>query len=763
MKNKTNEGLEFESCNPEFLMSLEIEEIEENLVHFKYNINNKKKISFSKIVANYSILLGSEPDFSWVPHIRPKEDYIIGDHVFRAPVIIYKKGKCAFSLFPDLDVLGSSRPYQAIMDLNLKPADSEQPIISYGFGNYHPVYHVFFPHDPKKTSKFKRNTNFSLGYYVKIYYNDSIANVLKDANRFLWEKYGRKLVYENSNPQVLSYDTYVEEGFKAIIEGHEFWGDFKIENKNCGGVFHHTYLGKKKKPIIFITPEELDNYKEGKMIPPEILDTLIGRIFKRLSSNQRAIKFFDRLLPRFAKRYAEIRNNAWFLNIRTGYGFRFFGDLWKDRDLIERGKKFLTTIMSLPRVKGAFPALILPESPDAERVSYVNGLKAHIFSDDFGIVDISLAMFWAIKYLEDFGDDSSIKEKCKELVALIKELQLESGAIGTYFSIKDGSLQISDDLIDSASSGAPLMFLTEYYKISNDSSVVPIAEKIAKYIEDEIIPEDKWHDFEPFYSCTNLPKDFYDNYTASHVMNNLCIYWCADGLKELYRITKKKEYLNLGERVLSILSLFQQVWNMLYIDFNTFGGFGVQNADAELNDARQALFVRTYMEYYLLTSKKEYMERGIAALRASFALMLLREQEEQCPGNLKDWNTIDGIDRGSMYENYGHVGINRHCSPFVLTDWGIGSSASAAAYAKRHFGDLFIDFKEKIAWGIDGIVVKSSKFEEKKVEIFIEKISDKKYILFKARKPIPDEIELILNGISLGFVSQNELINGVIF
>ena len=246
-------------------------------------------------------------------------------------------------------------------------------------------------------------------------------------------------------------------------------------------------------------------------------------------------------------------------------------------------------------------------------------------------------------------------------------------------------------------------------------------------------------------------------------MNNLCIYWCADGLKGLYEITNKEEYLKTGERVMSILSLFQQVWNMPYIDFNTFGGFGVQNADAELNDARQGIFVRTYMEYYLTTGKREYMERGIAALRASFALMLLREYEDQCPGNIEGCKNLDGIDRGSMYENYGHVGLNLHCSPFVLTDWGIGSSASAAAYAKKHFGDLFIDFKESIAWGIDGIVVKSFEFSEDQIILTIHKIPDKKYVLVKTRDPPETTLKIIVNDQSIGIKGQEELENGFIF
>ena len=107
---------------------------------------------------------------------------------------------------------------------------------------------------------------------------------------------------------------------------------------------------------------------------------------------------------------------------------------------------------------------------------------------------------------------------------------------------------IKDDLIDSASSGAPLMFLLEYYKISQDKDIIAVCEKISQYIENEIIPEDKWHDFEAFYSCTYPPPFDYDPNSKSHIMNNLFIYWCAEGFKELYKGTKKIKYIEIGEK-----------------------------------------------------------------------------------------------------------------------------------------------------------------------------------------------------------------------
>jgi hypothetical protein len=314
--------------------------------------------------------------------------------------------------------------------------------------------------------------------------------------------------------------------------------------------------------------------------------------------------------------------------------------------------------------------------------------------------------------------------------------------------------------MNSASSGAYLMFLIEYYEISKDARIIPVCEKICKFIQKEIVPTNKWHDFEALYSCTYYSLVDYDNFTKSNIMNNLCIHWCAEGFLGFYRITKRKEYLDTGEQILAILSLFQQVWDMPYISYNTFGGFGAQNDDAELGDARQGLFVNTYMQYYIETGREEYMERGIAALRASWALQLLNEYKEVSPGNLKGIDTIDTIDRGCMSENYGHSGRDERIHNFILFDWGNGTAATATAFAKKHFGDIYIDFKEKVIWGIDGVLMKNFNFQENYVEIKCDIIPQKTNIYIKGRDNPMRPIEIILNNVSLGFKGRNEIFDG---
>ncbi len=748
----------------EFIPSIDNEE---NTIYEKYVILFHKKKTLSKILAEFEICLGNQAGFVWVPHLRPKQKYVIGDHIFRSPVIIYSSKTIACALIPDLDELKENRRYPTYLNLEIYSKNEKNPYLSYGFGKYKPVKHVFFKKQWYKKMKFKKGDSLTFGYYIKLFHNKSRSELIKTINSFLWIKYGKKLLRQNLNPQILPYNINVQEGLKAIFKRHEYWGNFYINNKKCGGIWQRSWLGKKKAPLEYVEPKDLASHKKARM--KEIVGTksILGKIIINISFSPKTIKFFDKFTRNYpiVRRVAEVWNNAWFLNIRTGFGIKLFGIVYNDNDLIEKGNRILNTLLNLPRKRGLFPSVILPATKNAQDFSFINGVKGFRYDDEFHLVDCSLAMYWALKYYQYFEKNELINDLSLKLINTIKEIQLDNGAIPTYLRIDDYSEKpfISEKLINSASSGASMMFILEYYKIMKEKDLILMAKRIAKFIHHEILPKNKWQDFEPFYSCTNLPLKFYDKFTENNVMNCLSIYWCAEGFKELYKITKNSKYLKIGEHILGLLSLFQQVWNLPYIDYNTFGGFGAQNADAELGDARQGLFVRTYMDYYLLTGNKEYMERGIAALRACWALQLLEEYKDQCPGNLLGIDSIKDIDKGCVNENYGHSGIDFRTPGYEMFDWGIGTSIMATAYVKYNFGDLFIDFKEQAVWGIDGLLIEEYNFSSNIIEIYCKIILNKKNIIIKARNIPENLINIKINNQLIKLRDNNQLKKGFIF
>ena len=134
------------------------------------------------------------------------------------------------------------------------------------------------------------------------------------------------------------------------------------------------------------------------------------------------------------------------------------------------------------------------------------------------------------------------------------------------------------------------------------------------------------------------------------------MFWTAEALLECYRLTSNKEYLDYGQRTLDELLMTQASWQPPYMYVNVLGGFGVLNADGEWNDSRESLFSELIIQYGKLLDKPEYIERGYAALKASFVMMYCTEN----PQTKQQWEKVHPFfaseDYGFMMENYGHGG-----------------------------------------------------------------------------------------------------------
>lgn len=136
----------------------------------------------------------------------------------------------------------------------------------------------------------------------------------------------------------------------------------------------------------------------------------------------------------------------------------------------------------------------------------------------------------------------------------------------------------------------------------------------------------RWEDFETYWSC--------NPYGAEHLVgekvernnmykqNNFSIYWTAEALFNTYQITEDEKYLEYGQRTLDELLMTQAAWQPPY---NTLGGFGMMNTDGEWNDARQSLFSELIVRYGKELENEQYIQRDLAALRASFVMMYAPE------------------------------------------------------------------------------------------------------------------------------------------
>jgi hypothetical protein len=232
-----------------------------------------------------------------------------------------------------------------------------------------------------------------------------------------------------------------------------------------------------------------------------------------------------------------------------------------------------------------------------------------------------------------------------------------------------------------------------------------------------------------YYSCSSKPLVFYDPVSCLYGQNTLAIQWCAEALRVAFLLSGAPKYLEYGLFCLHLLSLYQQVWNTPFLDFYTFGGFGVMNTDGEWNDARQAQFAETYMNYYDLTGDFTLFQRGVAAAKAAFALMVMDENEHICPQNYKGTAVNFEIHGGSA-ENYGHAGGNFRSGQSGF-HWGTGSALVSACRLKKRYGDLYIDWNCKMAAGIDGVAVIKADFGSDSAFLDIDTLPEIDKIIIK--------------------------------
>lgn len=146
--------------------------------------------------------------------------------------------------------------------------------------------------------------------------------------------------------------------------------------------------------------------------------------------------------------------------------------------------------------------------------------------------------------------------------------------------------------------------------------------------------------------------------------------------------------------MLDELLMTQASWQPPYMFVSVLGGFGVMNCDGEWLDSRQSLFAEIIIRYGLELDCEEYIQRGLAALRASFVMMY-------CPENPRtkiQWekrHTFFGPrDYGFTMENYGHGGVTSAegagMGVFTIYDWGNGAAAEAYNRILDHLGREFI-------------------------------------------------------------------------
>ncbi len=571
-----------------------------------------------KMYASYKPL-----DFVFTPNLRPEQDEIIGDHVFRSPALMMQEGHWFASLVPDVSTIdGKERPIRAAADVQVETSD--MPMISFGLMTWAKKGHVYYSRlDSVFTALPDRKASF--GYFIYVSASAEPAKGFQNVVRYLWTSIGHEQFLRSVGPQQEPFSSYVEKAWHKFV------------------------------PQVALTSQY-----EGREV------TLLRQSRLAWSNN----------LPKAADN--DNWFNVWFNSLRTAYGMRMYAEETKDDQLKRQAVGNLNLALLAPRNKGLAPSIFYLDSTGGHWVADQawGGI-------DSGRSDAMFHNAWTNYWLLQWSDLEATRKAEIYSVAcsfgdFLVSHQQSSGVIPSWYDSE--TLQPASQLRDeNAETAGAALFLAELNRRTGEKRYLETAERAMNYIFSEILPQRKWFDYETFFSCSRKPIDTFDRFTQQYPQNTLSMQQAAEACYELFKLTGKAIYREHGIEIMDYLCLYQQVWSPRWLSCELFGGFGVQNTDGEWSDSRQGYFAVTLMNYYELTGQQEYFERGVAALRAMFSLFESadspRTAENYAHGATDHLAGVTGLHWGTgssvvsihiLRQRYGGAYVN------VKDKWGAG-------------------------------------------------------------------------------------------
>ncbi len=606
-----------------------------------YTVVAKVTPGASGTIAGFQVILSADSSLQcvWKPHLAPESHMTIGDKAFRSPTIIMEDEERLCALIPDLAHLQEHRTIPHIMDYV-----QEDSKLSYGFCDYKESGHVYYAMTPQPHL-------MSRSLEVKFYlasWRKKIGSPRRDfrpVERLLWEltAMDNMRIDDTAAQWMQQLESYPLRAYEWALDSNWSdltWQQFRIGEREAGGVVF--IVAARQKP---------GEGKENQWREPK-----------------------------------SIWNQAWFCSIRSAYGIRLTGVRTGKADWVDKANLMLELTLSAPQTNGLFPGYYAAgEDGDWGRGSWhlscprrPDGHERYVH-----LLDASWTCYWLLKWYRDVEQDERILPYVNRYATALLQLQREDGHYPAW--VDPATLACSPYLVNSAETSAHIMLLGLLQEIDPRPGRIEAMERAASAVLNTIAAEGRWEDFETYWSCSGQwdHKRYGTRETRSGLYNqcNFGIYWTAEAMLILFRLTEERSWLDAGERILAELSLYQQIWQPAYIAVPTVGGFGVMNSDDEWNDARQSLFALTYYEFYRRTGDERYLLRSLWAMRASFYMMYCPENPEVKALYEKVHPHFDEGDYGFHMENFNHhdgteVG---GLGEFTIFDWGCGAAASSWA------------------------------------------------------------------------------------
>lgn len=596
-----------------------------------------------------------KPDFHWAPHLTPTNDHIIAQHLFRSPALIVSSAEKQLTIVPDLDLLlKKTTPVDWYMDMN---APGNQLVL--GMSRSKVKEHVLFT---REAGAVYPPGKVTFGFYIMISDNEgAIFNPFRKVLSFFWTNWGDRL-YENGEPLGRwDLDPYVKHTYSWAFDSwrESVWQEFNLNGKKVGA------------PVFIVNVTRSPNFN--------------GEPKNR--------------------EFASIWNQAWFNSLRSASGLYRYAKRTDNNRLLEYALMTKELALSFPQKSGFFPAVIAPKS-EASRVAswknfYFGNSNRNPYTWDasqspYHILDMSFTSLQMLHWYDELEQDERLLKYATVYADALMRIQDEKGFFPGW--VHTETLEPLQHLNESPETSMSVTFLLKLYELTKDEKYRTVALKAMQAVMKDIVPAGRWEDFETYWSCNPYGADTLIGQKVTrnnmYKQNNFSMYWTAEALLESYKTTGDRRFLKYGQRTLDELLMTQASWQPPYMYVRTLGGFGVMNADGEWNDSRQSLFSELIVRYGKVQDKKEYIRRGLAALRASFVMMYCPENPETKEQWERRWPFFGEEDYGFMMENYGHGGTTspegEGMGEFTIYDWGNGAASEAWNRMLDRYGKEFL-------------------------------------------------------------------------
>ncbi|MBO9608921.1 MAG: hypothetical protein J7639_23400 [Paenibacillaceae bacterium] len=615
------------------------------------------------------------PTFHWAPHLAPTDAHVIDQHAFRSPALIVHDDSWLLTVVPDPDAL-AAMPAQSASGADGAPRwymdlDAPNNELTLGMTATAVKEHVLFE---RRDGAIFPAGRLTFGFYLFAGEDtEAIANPWRRVLSFLWNGWGRAL-FAAGEPLRGPLEAYARHAYTWAFDG---WGDavwqqFELDGRTVGA------------PVFIVNVTQSPNYPG--------------------SVNEREFR--------------SIWNQAWFSSLRSASGLYRYGKRTGNDACVQRALMAKELALAAPQTNGLFPSVIAAEMETIETdgrtlnrskgwdTRYWGNSNRNPYSWDvkkapLHLLDMSWTCLLMLRWYEELERDERLLAYAVRYAESLLAVQDEQGFFPGW--LDPDTLAPKGDLDDSPETSMSVTFLLKLHGLTGETRYRDAALRAMAAVAASVVPNGRWEDFETYYSCCRYGHDSLLGRKAErnnmYKQCNFSMFWTAEALLECHRETDDSAWLQLGRRVLDELLMTQASWQPPYIFVPALGGFGVMNADGEWNDARQSLFAETIIRYGQELGEEEYVQRGLAALYASFALMYCPENAAVKTRWEAAWPFFGERDYGFMMENYGHGGRTRaeddYMGEFTIFDWGNGAAAESYMRISDHYGETFVEGKRQ--------------------------------------------------------------------